>query len=206
MKEYIEVGQIVKPQGIKGEVKVIPITDDPLRFEGENTFFFEENGAYTPVTARFSRFDGQAVYLSIEGVNDRNAAEKLRGRYLLVDRAHAAQLGEDEYYDETEEEDDGKSYISRIKKLGLPEQSEEHLIKEARRLSNRIDKSTMRYSTLTEVMQPGGNDVYVFVDRKARKEYLIPALKSVVTSTDPEKGEMVFDSKRLGEVSVINDI
>ena len=46
MKEYIEVGQIVKPQGIKGEVKVIPITDDPLRFEGENTFFFEENGAY----------------------------------------------------------------------------------------------------------------------------------------------------------------
>ena len=155
MKEYIEVGQIVKPQGIKGEVKVIPITDDPLRFEGENTFYFEENGAYTPVTARFSRFDGQAVYLSIEG---------------------AAQLGEDEYF--------------IVDLIGL----------------NGFDETGKSYGTLTEVMQPGGNDVYVFVDRKARKEYLIPALKSVVTSTDPEKGEMVFDSKRLNEVSVINDI
>ena len=49
-------------------------------------------------------------------------------------RAIEEELGEDEYYDEPEE-DDGKSYISRIKKLGLPEESEEHLIKEARRLS-----------------------------------------------------------------------
>ena len=48
--------------------------------------------------------------------------------------------------------------------------------------------------------------MYVFVDKKARREYLIPALKSVVISTDPEKGKMVFDSKRLSEVSVINDI
>ena len=176
MKEYIEVGQIVKPQGIKGEVKLMPLTDDPLRFEGENTFFFEENGAYTPVTARFSRFDGQAVYLFIYGVSDRNAAEKLRGRYLLVDRAHAAQLDEDEFF--------------IVDLIGL----------------NGYDETGKSYGTLTEVMQPGGNDVYVFVDKKARKEYLIPALKSVVISTDPAKGEMIFDSVRLNEVSVINDI
>lgn len=176
MKEYIEVGQIVKPQGIKGEVKLIPMTDDPMRFEGENTFFFEENGAYTPVTARFSRFDGQAVYLFIDGVNDRNASEELRGRYLLVDRAHAAQLDEDEYF--------------IVDLIGI----------------SGFDETGKSYGTLTDVMQPGGNDVYVFVDKKARREYLIPALKSVVISTDPEKGKMVFDSKRLSEVSVINDI
>ncbi|MBR5985558.1 MAG: 16S rRNA processing protein RimM [Clostridia bacterium] len=176
MKAYIEVGQIVKPQGIKGEVKVIPLTDDPMRFEGENTFYFEENGAYAPVTARFSRFDGQAVYLFIDGVNDRNAAEKLRGRYLLVDRAHAAKLNDGEYF-----------IVDLIGIKGL-------------------DETGKGYGILKEVMQPGGNDVYVFVDKAARKEYLIPALKSVVISTDPEKGEMVFDSKRLNEVSVINDI
>ena len=176
MKEYIEVGQIVKPQGIKGEVKLIPLTDDPMRFEGENTFYFEENGAYTPVVARFSRFDGQAVYLFIDGVNDRNAAEKLRGRYLLVDRAHAAKLDDDEYF--------------IVDLIGI----------------KGFDETGKGYGILKEVMQPGGNDVYVFVDKAARKEYLIPALTSVVISTDPEKGEMVFDSKRLSEVSVINDI
>ena len=130
MKEYIEVGQIVKPQGIKGEVKVIPITDDPLRFEGENIFFFEENGAYTPVTARFSRFDGQAVYLFIEGVDDRNAAEKLRGRYLLVDRAHAAQLGEDEYF--------------IVDLIGL----------------NGFDETGKSYGTLTDVTSNGANEIW----------------------------------------------
>ena len=176
MKEYIEVGQILKPQGIKGEVKLMPLTDDPLRFEGENTFFLEENGAYTPVVTRFSRFDGQAVYLSVEGVNDRNAAEKLRGRYLLVDRAHAAQLDEDEFF--------------IVDLIGI----------------RGFDETGKSYGVLKEVMQPGGNDVYVFVDKAARKEYLIPALKSAVTLTDPEKGEMVFDSKRLSEVCVVNDI
>ena len=176
MKEYIEVGQIVKPQGIKGEVKLMPLTDDPLRFEGENTFFFEENGAYTPVTARFSRFDGQAVYLFIDGVSDRNAAEKLRGRYLLVDRAHAAQLDEDEFF--------------IVDLIGL----------------NGYDETGKSYGTLTEVMQPGGNDVYVFLDRARRVETLVPALKSVVLSTDIEGGKMVLDAKRLQEVSVENEV
>jgi len=49
-------------------------------------------------------------------------------------RAIEEELGEDEYYDEGSE-DDGKSYISRIKKLGLAPDSEEHLLKEARRLA-----------------------------------------------------------------------
>ena len=36
-----------------------------------------------------------AVFLSVEGVADRNAAEKLRGELLYIDRAHAVELDED---------------------------------------------------------------------------------------------------------------
>ena len=33
VQEYLEIGKIVNTHGIKGEVKVIPLTDDPARFQ-----------------------------------------------------------------------------------------------------------------------------------------------------------------------------
>ena len=38
--KYIMIGEIVKPQGVHGEVKVRPITCDPYRFEGMEDAFF----------------------------------------------------------------------------------------------------------------------------------------------------------------------
>ena len=98
MNAYLAVGEVLKPQGISGEVKVRPITNDPMRFEDAKELYLEENGAYSPIQARFVRFDGSAVYLRLQGVEDRNAAETLRGRLLYVDRAHAVNLGEDENF------------------------------------------------------------------------------------------------------------
>ena len=69
-----------------------------------------------------------------------------------------------------------------------------------------VDSEGRSLGTLTEVMQPGGNDVYVFLDRARRVETLVPALKSVVLSTDIEGGKMVLDAKRLQEVSVENEV
>ena len=176
MNAYLAVGEILKPQGILGEVKVRPITNDPMRFEGAKALFLEEDGAYTSVKTRFVRFDGSAVYLRLEGVEDRNAAEALRGRLLYVDRAHAVQLDEDE------------NFIVDL--IGLAGE----------------DSEGNPLGVLTGVMQPGGNDVYVFVDRKNRRETLVPALKSVVVCTDLEGGRMILDAKRLSEVAVINDL
>ena len=48
--------------------------------------------------------------------------------------------------------------------------------------------------------------MYVFTDKKNRRETLVPALKSVVLKTDVEGGQMILDAKRLGEVAVVNDL
>ena len=176
MNDYLMVGEILKPQGIQGEVKIRPITADPLRFEDAEKLFFCEEGRYTPVACRFVRFDGQAVYLKLAGINDRNAAEALRGKFLYVDRAHAIELDEDEYF------------IADLEGLkGLDDEGNE-------------------LGILTEVMQPGGNDVYVFTDKAKRREVLVPALKSVVLRTDLEAGVMVLSAARLREVAVENEI
>ena len=55
-------------------------------------------------------------------------------------------------------------------------------------------------------MQPGGNDVYVFTDKKNRRETLVPALKSAVLDTDLAAGVMLLSAARLKEVAVENDL
>ena len=56
---------------------------------------------------------------------------------------------------------------------------------------------------LTDVMQPGGNDVYVF--KGSLGEVLVPALKSVVLKVDLQQGEMLLDGARLDEVAVFDE-
>jgi len=33
MNEFLNIGKIINTHGVKGEVKVMPLTDDPGRFE-----------------------------------------------------------------------------------------------------------------------------------------------------------------------------
>ena len=54
------------------------------------------------------------------------------------------------------------------------------------------------------MLQPGGNDVYVF--RGGPKgEVLVPALKSVVLQVDVEQKKMTLSAARLREVAVFED-
>ena len=59
------------------------------------------------------------------------------------------------------------------------------------------------YGKITDVMQPGGNDVYVISGK--RGEVLVPALKSVVISVDTKAGEMLLSAARMREVAVFED-
>lgn len=96
--QYIEIGEIVKPQGIRGEVKLRAMTSDMTRYARLEQVFLKENGAYVPQKVLKGRaYDGFA-FLQLEGVKDRNQAELLRGKTVYVDREHAIELGEDENF------------------------------------------------------------------------------------------------------------
>lgn len=173
LASHLLIGEITRPQGIRGELKLRPITCDLSRFAGLTDAFFLRDGTYQPVRLRVTRTTPDAVFLFVEGVGDRDQAEKLRGEKLYVDRAHAVALGEDE------------NFLCDL--IGL----------------NGVDDTGRSLGTLTDVLQPGGNDVYVF--QGPRGEVLVPALKSVVLRVDLEKGEMLLSEKRLAEVAVFAD-
>ncbi len=96
--QYIQIGEIVKPQGIRGEVKLRAMTSDMTRYARLRTVYLLEDGAYRPRKVMGGRASGGFAYLLLEGVADRNQAEALRGRAVYVDREHAIELGEDENF------------------------------------------------------------------------------------------------------------
>ena len=173
LRSHLVIGEITKPQGVRGELKLRPITCDPDRFHGLEQAYFKRGDQYVPVKLKVNRLSADAVFLNIEGVEDRNQAERLRGELLYIDRAHAVELDED------------SDFICDL--IGL----------------NGRDDSGRELGVLKDVMQPGGNDVYVF--QGPLGEVLVPALKSVVIRVDYEAEIMYLSRQRLNEVAVFDE-
>ena len=172
-QDYIMIGEIVKPQGVRGEVKLRPITSDIERFDGLTDAFFRHGDEYVPVTLSVKRITPEGVYMVVNGAIDRNKAEKQRGEFLYVRREDAIELGDDE-----------------------------NLIVELIGLKG-IDDEGNELGTITDVLQPGGNDVYVFAS--TRGEILVPALKKVVLKVDIDAGTMLLSKEVLSQVAVYPD-
>ncbi|MGB3651389.1 MAG: ribosome maturation factor RimM [Rivularia sp. (in: cyanobacteria)] len=102
MDDWLEIGKIVSPQGMKGEMRVYPQTDFPERFEVAGKRWLLHPNATEPeevelVKGRF--LEGKNLYvIQLAGVNYRDRAEELRGCKLLVPQSDRPSLGEDEYH------------------------------------------------------------------------------------------------------------
>lgn len=82
MDDRITVGHVLKPQGIRGEIKIKPCLDDGAMLLDLEQIYL--NGK--PMRILGGRADAEAVYLALRGVADRNAAELLRGAVVEADR------------------------------------------------------------------------------------------------------------------------
>lgn len=95
--EYLIVGQIVAPHGIRGEVKVRLITEEPEFLQTLETLYVDE-AAPRPLQVANVRFHRGHALVQFEHITTRSEAERLRGLYVLIPKAWAPPLEEDEYY------------------------------------------------------------------------------------------------------------
>ncbi|MEB3217858.1 MAG: ribosome maturation factor RimM [Nostocales cyanobacterium 94392] len=99
---WLEIGKIVAPQGLNGELRVYPDTDFPERFEVAGKRWLLRLNATEPeevelIKGRF--LEGKNLYvIQLAGVNHRDQAEELRGCKILVPENDRPPLGEDEYH------------------------------------------------------------------------------------------------------------
>ena len=136
MTEYLRVGFIARPHGLKGAVKLDPLTDDVARFKGMKEGYLELHGAYAPVRLSVLSCRPDAVVVLLEGYDSVEAAQTLRGGFLCVDRDHAAQLPEYTYF------------IADLIGLSV------------------TDTEGTAYGRVTDVLATGANDVYVIENGK----------------------------------------
>ena len=100
--EWIEIGRIVAPQGLNGEVRVYPDSDFPERFLVPGTRWLQHprTGEIEEVELVGGRYvPGKDLYvLRLEGIKYRDEAEALRDYKLLVPTSDRPELEEDEFH------------------------------------------------------------------------------------------------------------
>ena len=78
----ILIGKVVKPQGIKGEIKISSAIDDNEQLKTVTHFYFGEK-RMDVISIRVS---SGFVFAQIDGINDRDKAETLRNWEVYADR------------------------------------------------------------------------------------------------------------------------
>jgi 16S rRNA processing protein RimM len=99
-ESLIVIGRVARPHGVKGEVRIESFNrEDPhFFFRYQKIFIQEDKGKprlYRPVSIRPHK---HGILVQLEGIRNKEEAEKLRGKPVLVDRAELPPLDENEYY------------------------------------------------------------------------------------------------------------
>lgn len=94
MKDFLTIGQIINIHGIKGELKVFPLTDDSKRYRKLKTVYID--GVERKIL--WCKLQAKFVVLKIEGIETPEEAIKYRDKYLEVKRDDAVKLEEDTYF------------------------------------------------------------------------------------------------------------
>ena len=155
--EYLVVGEVLRPHGVRGEVRVRVLTENREQFLDLDYVYLAdspEDSRRIRVDLGKVRFNKAYALLSLAGYASRDDAERLRSKLVMIDPGQALPLEGEQYY--------------LFQLIGL------------RVLSNNVEIGAVK-----EVLQTGANDVYI-VDSPAHGELLLPAHDETILSIDFE--------------------
>ncbi|GAE91653.1 16S rRNA processing protein RimM [Gracilibacillus boraciitolerans JCM 21714] len=152
--EHLKVGKIVNTHGIKGEIKVLRITDFEERFQAGTTLWIQDsNNNLFNVKIDGHRIHKNFDLLHFEGYDNINDVEPFKGMYLFIKKEDITEL------------EDNAFYYHEIIGCTVETMNGEHI------------------GNVTEILSPGANDVWV-VKNTNGKEFLIPYIEQVVKEVD----------------------
>lgn len=94
---YFRIGKIINTQGIKGEVRVLPLTDDIKRFD-DIKFVFIDDHKLIKTDVEYVRYQKDLVIIKFKNIDNIEDVEKLKNTYILIDRENAIKLSNDRYF------------------------------------------------------------------------------------------------------------
>ena len=160
--DLVLIGEISKPHGIRGEVKVYPFSEKPENFKHYNNVFLQEpaeSGTKIYKVVK-SRVQGKLVILQLESVVSREAAEALQGSKIWLERSDFPKLDTDEYY---------------------WHQLEGLLV---------ITESGQKLGKVSKLFSTSAHDVMVVSG--AGNEYMIPVEGTIIKNIDEQEGKIII--------------
>lgn len=131
MEDLLIIGTISSTHGIRGEVKVYPITDDISRFDDLKEVVLDTGREHINLEIEGVKYFKNQAILKFKGIDNINDVEKYKGKDILVTRENAVELKENEYY------------ITDLIGLSV------------------ITDENVKLGHVTDIMKTGANDVYV---------------------------------------------
>src|SRR5687767_1111784 len=96
---YLILGEILRPHGIRGELRIKVQTDYPERMINELETIYIGKDPHESSADEYSiqsaRFHQNYILVQLKEIQDRNTAELLRGLFVMVDLENAVPLEED---------------------------------------------------------------------------------------------------------------
>ncbi|KAB8138715.1 ribosome maturation factor RimM [Gracilibacillus oryzae] len=162
--QYLKVGKIVNTHGIKGEIKVVRITDFENRFEIGTTLYIKQNGTnkLMEVEVDGHRQHKQFDLLHLKGFNNINDVEKYKGSLLVIAKDQLEELEENEFY-----------YFEIIG-CDVYTMEEEYV------------------GSVKEILSPAANDVWVIKPENG-KDILIPYIESIVKEVNISEKKIIIE-------------
>ena len=160
MEKLLRVGVITSTHGVRGEVKVFPTTDDPQRFKKLKQVILDDGKQQINLEIASVKFFKNMVILKFKGLDNINDVEKYKQADLLVTREHAVKLQPGEYF-----------IVDLIGLKGISDEGED-------------------LGELTDVIQTGANDVYVF-SKEGVADLLVPKIPDCVKDINLEEGTVL---------------
>jgi 16S rRNA processing protein RimM len=161
MDDLLQVGVITSTHGLKGEVKVFPMTDDVNRFRTLKKVIYEEKNKREEFELEGVKFFKKNVIVKFKGLDTINDVEKMKGLALYVDRQNAVPLKKDEYF------------IADLIDLQI------------------YDEKNQEIGVLKDVIETGANDVYVIVMNDGKELLLPAIKQCVLKVDIEEKKMMI---------------
>ena len=137
--ELYQIGAVTRAHGVHGEIKVFPMTDDPMRFKDMQELIVDTGKELEVYAVKNARMQKNLVILKLDGLDDMDSAGRLCGCGLYVTKENRVPLGEDEWF------------IADL--IGCEVYSDEG----------------EDLGVLTDVLQTGANDVYVVEDTAGKE-------------------------------------
>lgn len=158
LTERFVIGRIGKPRGLKGELRVFPLTDDIERFRNLKFCYLEDHRENILAELQIDkcRIGHDQVSITFKNYDTRDLAEKLKNQFISVARSEAIDLAEDEYF------------VADLIGCEVYDQNHGYL------------------GNISQIQKSSAHDVAI-VQKSGEKDLLYPNLRSVVQRIELDK-------------------